>query len=159
METVWIVVGWALVSVGLIGCFVPVIPGPLLAYLSLFAALAAGGAHVPSVHELCVNGAVVAAVMAFDYIVPAIGAKKFKCSRAGVVGCIVGTFVGLFFLPIGVVAGPFLGALFGELAAGKEAGNALVGAFGAFLGYVAGLLVKLFCCSYLAWRYYVCTAG
>lgn len=157
MEAVWIAVGWILVALGLIGCFIPILPGPLLAYLSLFAALAAGGSNAPSVRELWVNGAVVACVMMLDYVVPALGAKKFKCSHAGIICCAIGTFVGLFFLPFGVVAGPFLGALFGELLAGKDFGAAILGAFGAFVGYVAGLLMKLACCSFLAWRFCMLT--
>lgn len=146
--------GWALIALGAVGCFVPVMPGPIIAYSALLVARAVGDHSSPTAESLVVSALVVAAVVVFDYVVPAMGAKKFNCSRLGVIGCVVGTFTGLFFLPLGVVLGPFLGALAGELIHGKELASSLKGAFGAFLGFVAGLVVKFACCCFIAFRYY-----
>ena len=149
MDILYICLGWILLAVGILGCFIPVVPGPPLAYLALFAALATGDHSSPGVAMLVIAGAVTAVVTVLDYVVPAIGAKKFKCSRGGTVGCFVGTFLGMFYLPIGVIAGPFLGALVGELIAGKKIGPAMYGALGALLGFAFGVLVQLGGCGLL----------
>ena len=57
---------------------------------------------------------------------------------------------GLFFLPVGVLAGPFLGAFAGELIARKGVGHAALGGLGAFLGFLCGLLAKLAVCAAMA---------
>lgn len=155
MDTVYIWIGWALLAIGTLGCLVPVLPGPPIAFASLFLALAAGDHTSPSMQTLVIAGAVTMAVIVLDYIVPAIGARKFNCSKAGVVGCFIGTMIGLFFLPFGMIVGAFLGALLGEaVIAGKNLGPALRGAFGALLGHLAGILLKLSCCGFLAYCFY-----
>jgi uncharacterized protein YqgC (DUF456 family) len=94
-----------------------------------------------------------------DWIVPTLGAKKFNCSRLGMIGCFVGTVVGLFYLPFGVVLGPFIGALIGELISGKPFGLSLKGAFGALLGYACGVLLKVACCGFIAYQFWTAVHG
>lgn len=152
-------IGWGLIAIGTIGCFLPVLPGPPIAYAALFLALARGDHSSPGVATLVVAGVVTVAVLVLDWIVPALGAKKFNCSRVGMFGCFVGTVVGLFFLPVGVVAGPFLGALAGELLSGKPFGRSLKGAFGALLGYACGVALKVACCGFVACRFWAAVHG
>ena len=152
-------IGWVLIAIGTIGCFLPVLPGPPIAYAALFLALARGDHSSPGVATLVITGAVTAAVLVLDWIVPSLGAKKFNCSRIGMLGCFVGTIVGMFFLPYGVVAGPFLGALAGEMLSGKTLGLSLRGAFGALLGYACGLILKLVCCGFIAYQFWVAIHG
>ena len=152
-------IGWVLIAIGTIGCFLPVLPGPPIAYAALFLALARGDHSSPGVATLVITGAVTAAVLVLDWIVPSLGAKKFNCSRIGMLGCFVGTIVGMLFLPYGVVAGPFLGALAGEMLSGKTFGLSLRGAFGALLGYACGLILKLVCCGFIAYQFWVAIHG
>ena len=149
-DTMLIILGGLLLTIGIIGCFLPILPGPLLAYAGFFTARWIAPTDVPSDRELVLAGVMVAVVTLFDYIVPALGAKKFNCSGWGTFGCFAGTIIGLFFIPLGVVLGPFLGAFCGECIAGKKCGQAVKGAFGALLGYFAGLVVKCACCIVLA---------
>ena len=137
-------IGWILIAIGVVGCFLPVLPGPPIAYAALFLALARGDHSSPGVSAFVVAGLVTAAVLVLDWIVPALGARKFNCSRVGMLGCFIGTIVGLFFLPIGVVAGPFIGALAG---------------FGALLGYVCGVVLKVACCGFIAYRFWTAVHG
>lgn len=130
--------------IGLVGCFVPIVPGPLVSYCGLLVLIPA--ADHPSTTTLVVYGIVTIVVTALDYIVPAIGAKKFNCSKYGTRGCTIGTIVGLFFPPIGIFIGPFLGAYIGELIAKRPSEDAAMGALGAFLGFLSGVLIKLFAC-------------
>ena len=148
MEVVWLAAGWVMVVAGIIGCVVPVLPGPLLSFCAILCLL--GTAHPPGLGVILAFGVLTAVATALDYVIPAFGAKKFNCSKLGVFGCIVGTFAGLFFFPVGLLLGPFLGAVAGELIAGKSAGKSLWGGFGAFLGFVAGVFVKLVVCSLMA---------
>ncbi len=136
--------------IAFIGCVVPVIPGPALAFAGLLCARGIAPHNAPSMRTLAVALAFVVVVTVLDYVVPALGARKFNCGKLGVFGCVVGTIVGLFFMPIGLLVGPFLGAMVGELIAGKEVRQSLKGAVGAFLGYAAGILLKLLCCGSLA---------
>ena len=144
------ILGSLLLLLAFVGCVLPVVPGPLLAFAGLLCARGLGAHDRPSLAILIAAGALVAVTTLLDYVVPAFGARRFNCSRLGVFGCVVGTLVGLFFMPFGLIVGPFLGALTGELLAGKEIRQSLKGAAGAFVGYVAGILLKLVCCGCLA---------
>ena len=140
-----------LLLIGFVGCVVPVLPGPIIGYCGLLALIPTEKS--PSALVLVTMGLVVAAVTVADYVVPAIGAKKFNCSRWGTVGCFVGTIVGLFFVPIGILVGPFLGAFLGELIAMKPIGAALKGGLGAFLGFLSGLFLKILACVAMTFVY------
>ena len=154
--TLWMtlaVLGGLLSLLGLVGCVVPIIPGPILAYSSLWLLVLFG--YPPTIKELLVGGAVVAFVTIIDYVLPSVCAKKFKCSRWGVVGCVVGSLVGLFFMPLGLILGPFLGTVAGELLAGKNIFASLKGGVGALIGYVLCLGLKLVAVGLFAvWFYY-----
>ena len=89
-----------------------------------------------------------------DYILPSVCAKRFKCSGWGVFGCFAGSIVGLFFLPLGIILGPFLGTIAGELIAGKNMAASVRGGFGALLGFVLCLGLKLAAVGLYAWWYF-----
>ena len=140
-----------LLLIGFVGCVVPVLPGPIIGYCGLLVLIPTE--KCPSTLLLVTMGLVVAAVTIADYVVPAIGAKKFDCSRWGTVGCFVGTIVGLFFVPVGILVGPFLGAFLGELIAMKPIGAALKGGLGAFLGFLSGVFLKILACIAMIFAY------
>ena len=64
--------------------------------------------------------ALTAAAYALDFAATAIGARRFGTSWWGVLGALVGTLGGLFFGPVGLVVGPFLGAFVAELIARRD---------------------------------------
>ena len=139
------VVGALFLVVGFVGCVVPVLPGPVLSYCGLLALIPTD--RCPSAFVLVAMGLLIAVVTVADYVVPALGARKFDCSRWGTAGCFVGTIVGLFFFPMGILLGPFCGAVLGELIAGKSVGRALRGGWGALLGFLAGVVLKVLVCA------------
>ena len=153
IDILFISLGVILLLLGFIGCILPVIPGPVLALCGLVAVRGVAPHDRPSAMVLAVAAAAVLAVHVLDYIVPLIGARKFNCSRLGMFGCAVGSLVGLFFMPFGVILGPFAGAFSGELLARRSCPAALKGATGALLGYAAGMVLKLACCTAIAWLF------
>jgi len=136
------ILGILLIIIGLIGCFVPVLPGPPLAFISLL--LLQVGPEIPfSWRFIIIIACVVIAVTLIDYLIPAYGAKKWGGSRYGIVGALIGVVVGLFILPpFGFIIFPLLGALVGEILNGANTNKALKAAFGTFIGLLLGTLLK-----------------
>ena len=148
MDFAWQLIGGLLLIGGIFGCVVPVVPGPLLSFCAVLCLVPT--AHPPGIVTLTALGMFALAASVLDSVVPSLGAKKFHCSRLGVIGCMAGTIAGVFFLPLGILLGPFLGAVAGELLAGKSAGRSIWGGFGAFLGFLAGVFIKLAACAAMA---------
>ena len=153
-DAVYMCVGWLLIAIGICGCVIPLIPGPPIAFIALLFAKIIGDHILPSRATLLLAAAITIVVTVLDYVVPAIGARRFNCSRLGTIGCVIGTLVGLFFLPLGVIVGPFFGALIGESVSGKNLGQASFGAIGALVGFLFGVIIKLACCGYIAYCFY-----
>jgi len=150
MDVAYAVAAIVLLAVSFVGCAVPVLPGPVLAFSGILVLLPSR--FSPSVNACIAFGVACAAVLVLDYVVPALGAKKFNCSKWGMFGCVAGTVAGLFFLPWGMIAGPFLGAVAGELIAGKRVGASLKGGLGALIGFVFGVALKVaYCATCAAW--------
>lgn len=148
-----VVLGVLLLLAGFAGCILPLLPGPPLAYVALFCVTIDRGWGAYSTLELVLLGAFTAAVTVVDTLLPVMGAKKYGASRAGIWLSVVGLLLGTFlFPPFGFLLGAFLGALVGELLAGKGSG-AVRPAWGVFLGTLAGTGLKLACCGVLAWYF------
>lgn len=137
---------------GLAGCILPMLPGPPLAWFGMLLLHFTDRVDF-SVTELVVSVLVVIATLVLDYFTPMIGAKKFGGGKYGNRGCVIGTIVGMFFLPLGLILGPFLGAVIGELIAGKPFRAALKAGFGSFVGFLFGTLIKLAVCLYFIIRF------
>ena len=136
------ILGILLIIIGLIGCFVPVLPGPPLAFISLL--LLQVGPEIPFSWRFIISMAcIVTVVTLIDYLIPAYGAKKWGGSRYGIIGALIGVAIGLFiFPPFGFIIFPLLGALVGEILKGANTHKALKAAFGTFIGLLLGTLLK-----------------
>ena len=154
MTIVYLILSGLFLIAGVIGCFVPVIPGPVVAYCGLLCL--APLSHSPSVVTLSLFGVLTLIVMVLDYVIPAIGAKRFNCSRFGTWGCFIGTLIGVLFFPFGLLLGPFSGAFVGELIAHKPVREAVLGGIGAFLGFLSGVCIKVVACILMLVYYIRC---
>lgn len=129
--------------VGIIGCVVPVVPGVILGYCGLLCAWGASYSQI-SASTLWIWLAITLVVTLADYFLPAWMTRRFGGSRAGAVGATIGIFVGLFFSPLGILLGPFVGAVCGELLHNRnDSARALRVGFGSFLAFIVGTGLKL----------------
>ena len=160
MDILLIVLGAICLLLGLIGCVAPVLPGVPLSYLGLLLLHFTDRVQF-SWQFLVVWGVVVVVIQILDYFIPAWGTKKFGGTKYGVWGSTIGLFAGFFLGPLGIIIGPFIGAVLGELIyfnrhpqpATEQPHNtnfnrALRAGFGSFIGLLTGTLLKLACCGF-----------
>ena len=155
MDVFFIVLTLVLIAIGLIGSVLPVLPGPPLAMGGLLLLL-----FRPTYREMMAEQnylflitftAGTALVTFLDFYLPVWGTKKFGGTEAGKRGSTIGMILGLFLLtpligPLSVIVSPFLGAVAGELIAGKDTTTAVRSGIGSFLGFLAGTISKLILC-------------
>jgi uncharacterized protein len=154
MDTFFIISGIILLLAGLAGCILPALPGPPLSYIALLL-LHFTEKHQFSTKFLIIWLVITALVVVLDYMVPVWGAKKFGASKRGIWGSIIGLLLGLFiFPPFGIILGPFLGAVIGEMTAGKENSAAFKAGFGSFMGFMAGMLLKMIASGLMTWFFF-----
>ncbi len=144
MNVLFIIIGLLLAIVGMIGCILPVIPGPILSFCALILLSWIKNWQIFSQTFLMVMGAVTIFLIVLDYIAPALGAKKYGATKRGIWGSAIGMIIGIFFIPPwGMIVGAFAGALLGELSSGKSGRKALRAGWGILIGSVLGVGLKL----------------
>jgi uncharacterized protein len=140
--------GLALVvmGIGLLGTILPALPGAPLIFIAAIG-------HRLYFRDAGASNSVLAVLLVLtilslvlDYLATLFGAKKMGASWKGITGAMVGAIVGLFFAPIGIFLGPFLGALGFELLGGRGFSDASRAGAGALIGLLAGAVGKLACC-------------
>lgn len=151
METVLIILFVFILIIGFLGAFLPVLPGPPISYVGLLMIHFFTEYNFES-NFLIYLGVAMVIILALDYFAPIVGAKKFGAGKKGVWGSIIGSVVGLFFAPIGIILGPLFGAIIGESLDGKSAPVAIKAGFGSFLGFLFGTLLKLIYSSFIIWK-------
>ncbi|HNW56915.1 MAG TPA: DUF456 domain-containing protein [Bacteroidales bacterium] len=141
-DYILLILGIILMILGIIGCLVPVLPGPPFSFLGLISLhLTRFGDFTTS--TLITLGAIAVVVTILDYIVPVWGTKKFGGSKYGMRGATVGLIIGFFLGPMGMIIGPLLGAFVGEMIFKDDMNYALKAGFGSLLGFLTGVGLKL----------------
>lgn len=151
MDIVLIVIAFLLVIIGIAGCILPALPGPPLAYGGLLLLYLTGQVTF-STAQLISWLVLIIILQVLDYLTPMLGSKYSGGSEYGNRGCIAGTLVGMFFMPWGIIAGPFMGAVIGELLGGNDFPHALRAGIGSFIGFVFSVLLKLFLCFFFLYQ-------
>ncbi len=153
IDIVLITIGGILIVAGIIGCVLPVLPGPPISYTGLLL-LQFSAKHPFTVRFLIVYGILTALVAVLDYIIPIYGTKIFQGSKYGIWGSVLGLIIGLiFFPPFGIIIGPVAGAFIREMLSGKKTFNALKAASGTLLGFLAGTAIKLILTIIMAYHF------
>ncbi|PLX23786.1 MAG: DUF456 domain-containing protein, partial [Salinivirgaceae bacterium] len=143
-----------LLLIGLIGCILPIIPGPPISFVGLLVLEATETVDF-SGEFLILMFVLAAAVTALDFIIPIWGTKKFGGTKAGVIGSTIGLIAGLiFFPPLGIIIGPFAGAVIGEMINNDDFNKALKSGLGSFIGFLLGTGLKLIVSSVMVFYYF-----
>lgn len=137
MDYLLIGIGFICVVIGLIGSVIPILPGPPISWIGILLLYLTKAIDF-NYWILFISLLLAIFSVILDYVVPAMGIKKFQGSKAGIYGSYVGAIIGLF-TPffLGFLIGLFLGAFVGELIHdSKNINRALKAAVGAFIGFV-----------------------
>ena len=150
MDIILVILGILCLIGGLLGCILPMLPGPPISFAALILLELTSYACFSGT-QLTIWLVLVIAVQLLDYIVPMLGSKYSGGSTWGNRGCLAGTLIGLLFMPWGIVLGPFLGAIIGEILGGRSTHEALKSGFGSLIGFLLGTISKFALCGYFIW--------
>ncbi len=143
LQAVLYVLAALMMVIGVAGVVLPVLPGLPLTFAGMLLAAWAGDFQQVGWVTLTVLGLLTALSVAVDVLSTALGAKRVGASRKAIIGSVIGTFAGLFFMPVGLFVGPFAGALVGEMMHGQELRQATKVGMATWIGLVAGMVLKV----------------
>lgn len=141
MEYIWIILAIICAAIGLIGAIVPMLPGPPIGYIALWMMWLYDKSSISST-TLWIMGALMIAVSIIDYVAPIWITNLGGGSKQSMHGATIGLIIGLFFGPIGLIAGPFIGALLGELSTKAPFGQAISIALLSFISFILTTWIK-----------------
>jgi uncharacterized protein YqgC (DUF456 family) len=133
----------ALMVAGSIGTIVPGLPGVLLIYGGMWLAAWIDGFTRIGWPTLTVLGVLAALAFAADLLASLVGAKRVGASRQALIGALIGAIAGMSLGLLGLIFGPFAGAVIGELIARRPIAAAARVGFGTWLGLVLGTLARI----------------
>jgi len=129
--------------VGLIGTLLPVMPGAPVIWGGMLVYGFIAGFENLGFYFLAAQALLALVVMGVDYLFTAMGSHYFGGSKAALWGAAAGLLAGLFFFPIGLLIGPFLGAALADLLFRRRTDLAVKSGIGASLGFLSALPIKL----------------
>jgi uncharacterized protein YqgC (DUF456 family) len=147
MDSLLLLLGFICMIIGILGSFLPVLPGISLSWLGLLL-LYLTKAVPMNYWVLGITLAITIIISILNYIIPAKGTKRFGGSSYGIWGTNIGLIVGIFApIPFGFIIGPFVGAFIGELLYDyKDHNRALKAATGSFIGFLASSFINFMLC-------------
>jgi uncharacterized protein YqgC (DUF456 family) len=133
----------ALIAVGIVGIVLPALPGHVLIFAGLL--LAAWADHFQRVGAgmLIVIGLMGAVSYGVDFVATALGARHLGASKRAMVGAGLGTLLGFFLGLPGIIIGPFIGAVIGELTVHRDWKRVGKAGVAAWIGFAIGTAVKV----------------
>ena len=147
MDTLLLIIGLICMILGILGSFLPVLPGAILSWIGLLILHLI--AKIPMNYwVLGITLVITIVISILDFVIPAKGTKRFGGSSYGIWGTNIGLIVGIFApIPFGFIIGPFLGAFIGEmLHNSSDHKRALKAATGSFIGFLASNFIQFVVC-------------
>lgn len=143
METgIWIIAVLFVVA-GIAGSVLPALPGVPLVFAGLFAAAWADDFQRVGAVPLVVLGLLVLLSFVIDFLATVLGAKRVGATRLALLGAAIGTLAGLFLGLPGLILGPFVGAVIGELVSHGKVEQAARAGIATWVGLLFGTLAKI----------------
>ncbi|HET9693869.1 MAG TPA: DUF456 family protein [Steroidobacteraceae bacterium] len=133
----------ALIVVGLAGTVLPALPGIPLVFAGLVVGAWADDFQRVGWVTLSVLGVLTLASLAIDFAATAAGAKRVGATRKAIIGAAIGTLLGVFLGIPGLILGPFIGAVAGEMLSHGEWRRATSAGVGTWVGLLFGTLAKI----------------
>jgi uncharacterized protein len=142
VDTLLIVSGMIFLLIGLLGAFIPLIPGPPLSYGG-FLLIHFSSSIQFSAGQLWFFGIFSLFVLVLDFILPVVITPKTRGSKSAMIGAGIGMLIGVFlFFPYGIIVGPVVGAWLAGKVKGMTDKEALHAAMGSFAGVLLGIVLK-----------------
>ncbi|MCB8816125.1 DUF456 domain-containing protein [Desulfosporosinus shakirovi] len=144
METTALILSIIFFVAGLLGTILPILPGSILIYGGMLLYGFMTKFSTLDANFFLLQALVLVLVFSVDFVASAAGTRRFNGSKQAAWGAIIGTILGLiFFGPLGIVIGPFLGAVVAELLRGIQINQAIRVGFGTLVGILGGTVLKL----------------
>jgi uncharacterized protein YqgC (DUF456 family) len=141
-QTALFLIALLIMLAGVFGTLVPALPGIPLIWAAMLGYGLFEGFVEMTVPFLLTTLVVAVVTQAAEHYARAWGAKRYGAGRAGVWGAVIGSIIGLFFMPLGLLLGPFLGAFGAELIAGRSTNQALRAGWGGLVGVMGSIAVN-----------------
>lgn len=139
-----VITGGIFVVLGIIGSLIPALPGPALSFAGIALLFFEKGSGMVPVHHLVIFGVLVVLFILADYLAPILGAKLAGSSKMGTYGAIIGALIGIiFFPPMGIFVGAFIGAVAVEYHSGKSRNAAFKAGLGVVFGSIAVIVAQV----------------
>jgi uncharacterized protein YqgC (DUF456 family) len=137
-----LIVGSLMTIIGAAGLLLPIVPGAPVLFLGLFLAAWAENFHYVGLWTLLILALMAALTYVVEFAASALGVKKYGGSNRAMIGAALGGIVGMFLGIPGILFGPFLGAVIGELSLQRSLNVASRAGFGTVVGLAIGLAGK-----------------
>ena len=142
-DALWLLLAAVLVCVGLAGSVLPALPGVPLVFAGLLLAAWAEDFERVSWVTLVVLGMFTLISFVIDFAATALGAKRVGATRLAIAGALIGTIAGVFLGLPGLILGPFVGAVTGEMLSHGKMQQAARAGLATWMGLIFGTLAKL----------------
>jgi uncharacterized protein YqgC (DUF456 family) len=135
-------IGALLTLTGLAGLLLPLVPGAPLLFMGLFCGAWAENFRYVGLGTLVLLAGMAALTYLVEFVAQALGAKHFGGSRRAMIGAAAGGLIGMLAGPPGIILGPFIGAVLGELSLQRTLDQASRAGFGTVVGLAVGVAGK-----------------
>lgn len=144
MDVLGLIIAVLFFIAGLAGTFLPVLPGAPLIWLGMLIYGLIAGFEKLTLGFFVGQALAVALIFFIDYAANIWGVRRYGGSGAAIWGSLAGLLLGVILLgPLGIVFGPFIGAVAGELATQKPLASAVRSGMGSIIGMIGGMAFKL----------------
>ena len=142
MDLFLIIISAVLIILGIIGSFMPILPGPLTSWFGLFIVNLISSVEIDNT-LLIITFIIATTIFILDSLIPIYGSKYFGATKYGIIGASIGLVIGIITpIPFGILIGPILGALIGELLFNNDLRKSIKSSIGVLIGFVASSLIK-----------------